>query len=249
MPDNIIIRDDINKYMADLRAWLGTVRDVPFEGMAEFFAARISDYEQHMSVWEKAYRFMPSLIPSRAKNILDLGCGTGLELDSLLPAHPELEVTGIDMCETMLSRLAAKHPEVKLIRADYFEYDFGTEVYDAIISFESLHHFKPIKKLELFCKLNRALIPGGIFINADYIACCDEEETLRMNFCEEKRKREGIPDGTFIHFDTPLTAEHECSLLTTAGFARATLTASIDGASLIIAKKSFSDGSLPDKVI
>jgi tRNA (cmo5U34)-methyltransferase len=238
MLNNIVIRDDINKYMNDLRRWLSTVRDIPLEPMSEFFTKRIDIYEQKMSEWNRAYKYLPSLIPDRAKRILDLGCGTGLELDSILAVKHGLCVTGIDLCETMLSRLSVKHPEVKLICADYFEYDFGENKFDAAISFESLHHFKPAKKLGLFKKVFSALVPGGVFINVDYIASCDEEEKLLMDFCNAKRLEQGIPDGVYTSFDTPLTAEHECGLLRSAGFVSADLVESIDGASFIVAKKN-----------
>ena len=91
---------------------------------------------------------MGTLVPEHVEKLLDLGCGTGLELDEILQKRPKLEVTGIDLSEDMLGRLSAKHPQVHTIRADYFRYDFGKEAYDMAVSFESLHHFKPEKKLE-----------------------------------------------------------------------------------------------------
>ena len=51
------------------------------------------------------------------------------------------------------------------------------------------------------------------------IACCEEEEELLRNVCLEKRRKARIPEERFVHFDIPLTLEHEKELLRKAGFA------------------------------
>lgn len=233
----VVIRDDADAHMRWLRNWLDEARNIPFEEMSDFFTARIGEYEQKMSFWDEAYTLLPSFLPATVVDILDLGCGTGLELDTLLRERPDLRVTGVDICGAMLEKLKEKHPDVRIIQADYFECDFGESRFDGVISFESLHHFKPAKKLELFEKIYHALRPGGIFINTDYIACSDEEENLLMEFYDQKRAREGIPDNIFVHFDIPLTAEHETELLYKVGFKSAELVSSIKGASTIVAVK------------
>lgn len=40
-----------------------------------------------------------------------------------------------------------KHPQVRLIQADYFSYDFGASVYDMAVSFESFIILSRIKSL------------------------------------------------------------------------------------------------------
>ncbi len=71
------------KYMQDLKQWLSDTSDLPLEEMADFFLKRLDDYEQHMSIWEKSYCNLADLLPPQCNNILDLGCGTGLELDKI----------------------------------------------------------------------------------------------------------------------------------------------------------------------
>ena len=58
----------------------------------------------------------------------------------------------------------------------------------------------------------------GVFIVGDYIACCDEEEELLRTVYLDKRKRSAIPADCYVHFDIPLTLEHEKELLQSAGF-------------------------------
>ena len=76
-----------------------------------------------------------------------------------------------------------------------------------------------------------------MFLLGDYIACCEEEEQLLRQVYADKRKKFKIPDSQFIHFDIPLTLEHETGLLQDAGFANITATDSINGATIIYAVK------------
>ena len=119
----------------------------------------------------------------------------------------------------MLDALMKKHgdKDLTLLCGSYFAVPFpGT--FDAVISFESLHHFLPEKKRRLFKRIYDCLTPGGMFVNGDYFACCDEEENLLRETWSRKRRKESIPDDAFVHFDIPLTKEHEVELLKKVGF-------------------------------
>lgn len=203
-----------------IKKWLADTAEEPLEEMGSFFAKRIGGYEEHMAVWRDSYQWMARLIPGEAQSLLDIGCGTGLELDEIFRLRPDMAVTGIDLEPAMLERLRAKHGDrdICLIQGDYFQVPFGESRFDAAISFETLHHFRMEDKLILFQKLYRALKPGGCYIEADYIAESEEMETYLFAECARRREKSGIPEGTFVHFDTPLTLEHEMGLLSKAGF-------------------------------
>ena len=207
-------------YLRGLKQWPQDTENVPLEEMAEFFAKRLDDYEEHMSVWEKSYRLVAEAMPDECRKILDLGCGTGLELDLIWKKDPDLEVTGVDLCRDMLDKLLEKYPDrhFNAVCQDYFQYDPGHEQWDAVISFESLHHFLPERKAELYRKIYRSVKAGGHFILGDYIACCDEEEELLRDVYLKRRRQSAIPEDRFVHFDIPLTMEHETALLRGAGF-------------------------------
>lgn len=234
MFENIIIRDDVDKYMSELREWLTETADDPAEEMSDFFAARLEGYEEHMSPWREGYRILAETLPEGIQTLLDLGCGTGLELDEIFPRFPGLLVTGVDISAAMLNRLREKHPDKRmdLIEGDYFAVDFGSD-FDCAVAFQTLHHFTAEKKYELFCKIYGALKAGGSFIYTDYFACCGEEERLLPG--EYSRRCGDLPAGRYVHFDIPLTLPHEAELLQRAGFS---VTArSVPNAVMVTAKK------------
>ena len=70
------------------------------EEMSAFFAARVEGYDEHMLNdvvgCREGYARLAQALPADARDVLDLGCGTGLELDALFARFPDLRVTGID---------------------------------------------------------------------------------------------------------------------------------------------------------
>ena len=200
------------------------------EKMDDFFTARVDGYDEHMKNniegASKFYNYTASLLPmEKDKRILDLGCGTGLELEELFQMNPYAKVTGIDLTEAMLETLKAKFPDkdITTVCESYFDVPFGEEIYDAAVSVESLHHFTKEQKIPLYKKLNKALKPGGYFILTDYFAESEEEEVFYGQELLRIRKEQELPDGVFYHYDTPLTVEHEKEALLEAGFTRVEL--------------------------
>lgn len=215
----------------DLKRWLEETADEPLETMDSFFDRRIGSYEEHMSPWREHYRWMARLLPEGVESLLDIGCGSGLELDAVFERFPQLQVTGIDLSQEMLALLQQKHGARKLtlIRADYFAYPLGEGLFDAAVSFETLHHFTAEKKKGLFERLRRALKPGGVYLECDYIASSQQIEDLVFAESRRRRQRDKIPPEQFVHFDTPLTLEHEMQAMREAGFSSVELIGCLPG--------------------
>ena len=155
------------------------------EKMKEFFNSRLNGYEEHqLNVIEGAKEFYPytaSLLPmSSGAKVLDLGCGTGLELDYYFALNPSAKVMGIDLAADMLAVLRKKFSdnEVTLIQGSYFDVPFEANYYDAVVSVESLHHFTKVEKIPLYKKVYKALATDGYFILTDYFASSNEQETF-----------------------------------------------------------------------
>jgi len=197
------------------------------ERMDNFFTARVDGYDEHMRQYveedSEFYAYTASLLPEKENAaVLDLGCGTGLELEAFFEINPTAEVTGIDLTEAMLTALKDKLPDKKIatVCGSYFDVSFGEEAFDAAVSVESLHHFSEEEKLPLYTKLCKALKPGGYFVLTDFYADTDDQEYFFRSELMRLRKEQNLPDGVFYHYDTPMTVEHEKKILLAAGFSK-----------------------------
>ena len=197
------------------------------ERMDAFFDSRLDGYDEHMLTnidgAGEFYPFTAAQLPKiSGARILDLGCGTGLELEEYFSINPTAGITGIDLAEGMLSALEAKFPDktVTLIQGSYFTVPFGEDHFHGAVSVESLHHFTKDEKIPLYRKLYRALKPGGTFVLTDYFSLSDEEENFHRAELLRLKEEQAISDGEFYHYDTPLTVAHELEALEQAGFTR-----------------------------
>ena len=195
------------------------------ERMDEFFAARVNGYDEHMRTTIEGasdfYAYTASLLPmGSGTRVLDLGCGTGLELEEYFRFNPDADVTGIDLSEAMLNALKEKLPDrkISLIQGSYFDVPLGEKEYDAAVSVESLHHFPAEQKEALYRKLHAALKDDGCFVLTDYFAESEELEKAYFQNLKRLKEEQGLSEGEFFHYDTPLTVEHEAQVLRQAGF-------------------------------
>jgi len=214
------------------------------ERMDDFFAARIDGYDEHMRTTIEGasdfYAYTASLLPAeKGATLLDLGCGTGLELEEYFRLNPEADVTGVDLSEAMLQALKNKFPDrkISLIRGSYFDVPFGENVYDAAVSVESLHHFPAGQKEGLYKKLRAALKEKGYFVLTDYFAESEALEEEYFRNLAQLKKEQGLPEDGFFHYDTPLTAGHEMQVLRQAGFSDVRILKEWGSTFTLIAKK------------
>ena len=195
------------------------------EKMSDFFEARIDGYDRHMMTniesADKFYPFTAKQLPIlKNSHVLDLGCGTGLELQEYFTINPTAKITGIDLSLGMLAKLKEKFVDrdITLIHGSYFDVPLGENVFDAAVSVESLHHFTKNEKVLLYRNLHTALKNGGYFILTDYFSLSNEEEQLHRRILLTLKAEQGIVDDEFYHYDTPLTVKHEAEALAQAGF-------------------------------
>ena len=196
------------------------------EKMSDFFEARLDGYDEHMMTAiesaDEFYPFTAKQLPTFPdSHVLDLGCGTGLELAEYYKLCPSAKVTGIDLSQGMLAELKRKFADkdIALICGSYFDVPLGENVFDAAVSVESLHHFTKAEKVPLYTKLHAALKENSYFILTDYFALSDDEERMHRQTLNALKVEQGIADDEFYHYDTPLTVQHETEALIEAGFA------------------------------
>jgi SAM-dependent methyltransferase len=97
-----------------------------------------------------------------ARNVLELGCGTGSILKYLQDVY---EVFGLDISGKMLSVARKKVPRSKLFRQDMVDFRIDGRFDVIICIFDSINHvrrFSDWKKV--FAAVRRHLLPGGCFI-------------------------------------------------------------------------------------
>lgn len=194
------------------------------EEMASFFENRLAGYDEHMMTdiegAAEFYAFTAALLPDGACDVLDLGCGTGLELERYFARNPSARVTGIDLSRGMLEALEKKFSgrALTLIQGSYFDVPLGENRFDAAVSVESLHHFPAERKRALYRRLFDALRPGGRFILTDYFAESEAHEREYFETLRRLKAGQGLSDDAFYHYDTPLTVAHELEALRSAGF-------------------------------
>ncbi len=193
------------------------------EEMAEFFDQRAAGYDAHMAEnladAETYYQSLAKPIPNTTArvNILDLGCGTGLEIPAILKKAPLAHLTCVDLSFAMLERLKEKYgggANLNLVQESYLTIHLGQDFFDVILSSMTLHHLLPEEKAKLYPRICRALKPGGYYIEGDYMV---SEEKMQRLLTAYQAMPADLKGGSH-HIDIPLSIETQTALLTNAGF-------------------------------
>jgi tRNA (cmo5U34)-methyltransferase len=200
------------------------------EEMAAFFDARAAGYDDYMrgtifpgAMFTQFYQgtSLPIEKTDEPLRILDLGCGTGLELEALFQRVPNALVTGIDLAENMLEllkqRYVARASQITLVVDSFLTMPFERQAYDHIISALSLHHILRDAKRELYAKIHAALRPGGKYVEGDSVVPVDMESQFLDEYYEEVATVPPAADG-YYHIDIPFSIATQRSLLLEAGF-------------------------------
>lgn len=213
------------------------------ETMSDFFTARTEMYDEHMLTevegCKEGYEKMASFVPDDTQTLLDLGCGTGLELEPVFTRIPRLKVMGIDLTKSMLDKLQEKfsNKDINLVCGDYFQVPLGVNAFDCAVSFQTMHHFPKDKKLSLYKRLWDSLKDGGVYIECDYMVLTQQEEDHWFSENEKLRKEQGIVGDEFYHYDTPCTVDNQIKLLKKAGFGSVEQVFRMENTTMLIAKK------------
>ncbi len=103
-------------------------------------------------------RLLPLVEETKARRMLDLGCGTGFMID-IAKAHIA-EIDGIDATAAMLTRVDRTGPAtIRLFQGDTGSYDVEIGYYDVVTAYSFLHHLFDVGPT--LRTAFRALRPGG----------------------------------------------------------------------------------------
>jgi tRNA (cmo5U34)-methyltransferase len=197
------------------------------EEMASFFDVRAEGYDAHMeetvASFEGFYRAVAAPIARTEApvRVLDLGCGTGLEIAAILERAPNARIVGIDLSERMLDKLreryAGQMDQITLRRASYLDLPAYEQGYHYVLAVMTLHHLLPEAKRALYEQIYEVLLPGGAYIEGDYVVTPEKEEMLLRRYEAKAAEVGGAVEGSH-HIDIPFSLGTQRRLLAEAGF-------------------------------
>lgn len=124
-------------------------------------------YDQHTPVQQRVltqllYKLNSCTIDS-ATRVLDIGCGTGRLLESLMNRFPSALLTGLDLAPNMLRQAAERLTEhVSLVQGDAEQLPFSCSSFNLVLSSST---FQWLEHLDCcFGEVHRVLQPEGSFI-------------------------------------------------------------------------------------
>lgn len=200
------------------------------EKMDDFFDARSESYDSvhigGIDGGKESKDVIASFLPQETQRLLDLGVGTGLELEKIFARFPSIQVTGLDISGQMLQRLREKYPDkhLTLVQESYLAFPFEKEAFDAAVSVMSLHHYTHEVKTQLYHRIYQCLTEGGMYVECDYMLApqqgMDMQKLEDETFAEYERlkQEQGLDSQEYYHFDTPCTVENQKKMLKDAGF-------------------------------
>jgi tRNA (cmo5U34)-methyltransferase len=197
----------------------------PLEPMGTFFDNRADGYNSVVTGiydYEKFGGFFPKT--DEAIQILDVGCGTGIELEYIWKQAPNAHITCLDLSRGMLDLLLSNHPgdhgRITVVEASYFDWEYPEKAFDIATSHATMHHFYPEEKIEVYRKILSALKPGGAYIEGDFIlgdALLAEQYRRRHEAITTGLSKTAKASGEY-HVDLPLALDVQIRMLQKAGF-------------------------------
>ena len=165
-----------------------------------------ADRAKLIPCYDAFYRRATDLIAHDAKNILDLGAGTGLLSQFVRQWYPDAHIILADLSEPMLDKARVRFANDTNVTFEVTDYTTApiNGTYDSIVSALSIHHIDDEAKRALFAKIFIALRPGGTFVNAEQVAGPTPALDARYKSSGSSRSAKPAPPPT--KSPTPSTA-------------------------------------------
>ena len=155
-----------------------------------------------------------------AREILELGTGTGETARRVLARHPRARITGVDESPPMLEEARRTLPsgQVRELRVGRLQDPLPDGPFDLVLSALAIHHLTSAEKRDLFRRVAEVLRPGGLFVLADVVIPERPEDAITP-----------LEDG----YDLPDRVDHQLAWLREAGLEPALTWSRKDVAALV----------------
>jgi tRNA (cmo5U34)-methyltransferase len=112
-----------------------------------------------------------------AREILELGVGTGETARRVLALHPDARLTAVDESPPMLDRAREVLPDAFLVVARLQD-PLPPQRFDLVVSALVVHHLTRPEKRDLFARVAKVLDRGGRFVLADVVVPERQEDAI-----------------------------------------------------------------------
>jgi len=120
-------------------------------------------------------------VPREQLTVLDVGCGDGYFLQTVMTAFPVSRAVAMDGSPAMLERAEIRFQDLGLFSdlVEYVEADFNNLAwraglpcsrFDVVVSGFAIHHTEDDRKRTLYEDIFYLLSPGGVFVNIEHVA-------------------------------------------------------------------------------
>ncbi|MDF0528354.1 class I SAM-dependent methyltransferase [Tsukamurella sp. 8F] len=106
-------------------------------------------------------RLLADAASAPGMDVLEIGCGTGNLLRSVLRGEPMVRAVGIDPDPLALRIARRKVPGARLDEGYAQRLPYGDDSFDRVLSAFMFHHLSPEVQREVAAEVRRALRPGG----------------------------------------------------------------------------------------
>lgn len=120
-------------------------------------------------------------VPAESLTVLDLGCGDGVVLETVMRAFAVSRGVAFDGSPAMLEKAQVRFEGlglfsglVEFVEGDFNEPDWRdllpVRSFDAVVSAFAIHHSEDDRKQGIYREIFEMLRPGGLFVNIEHVA-------------------------------------------------------------------------------
>jgi len=125
-----------------------------------------------------------TIVPEKGFRVLDIGCGSGMDLFYLFKKYPGLEFYGADLCIDLLEKGQRVHNKNSFkpyfVNANIADLPFHNNSFNMILAHAVIHLSK--KKEKIFSECHRILKDGGVLLFCDPIIDGEMPELMRREY-------------------------------------------------------------------